>query len=125
VVGIASEEDDDGNVSTGLVKKEERPAVARVMDRSKDAPPRPSGNATSTWRGVEITDMKIAAQSKEGAAKKWTLYSVTFDGSNEAMTFDLGLYEKAQELCLKKVNAGVAPGKKDPSKWELVTLELA
>jgi hypothetical protein len=129
VVGIASEEDDDGNVSTGLTKKEapkaqERPAIAKVIDKAESTP-RPAAAVSSTWKSVEITDMKIAAQSKEGAARKWTLYSVTFDGSNEAMTFDLGLYEKAKELCLKKVNAGVAPGKKDPSKWELVTLESA
>jgi len=122
VLGIASEDDDDGNVSTGLHKKEEaRPAVAKIMDK-KDEAPRPAQAATGTWRGVEITGVKVAAQSKEGAAKKWTLYSVEFDGKNEALTFDEKLYTLAQELALGKVDAGVAPGKKDPSKFELVSL---
>lgn len=122
VLGIASEDDDDGNVSTGLHKKEEaRPAVAKIMDK-KDEAPRPAQAATGTWRGVEITNVKVAAQSKEGAAKKWTLYSVEFDGKNEALTFDEKLFTLAQELAIGKVDAGVAPGKKDPSKFELVSL---
>jgi ERF superfamily len=138
VLGIASEDDDDGNISTGLDKKspvfdqkkaryrtdedyEERPAVAKIMDK-KDEAPRPAQAATGTWRGVEISNVKVAAQSKEGAAKKWTLYSVEFDGKNEALTFDEKLYTLAQELALGKVDAGVAPGKKDPSKFELVSL---
>jgi hypothetical protein len=125
VLGIASEDDDDGNLSTGLSKKEEsRHAVAKIMDK-KDEAPRPTQSATGTWRGVEITNVKVAAQSKEGAAKKWTLYSVEFDGKNEALTFDEKLFNSANELALGMVNAGVAPGKKDPSKWELVTLEKA
>jgi hypothetical protein len=125
VLGIASEDDDDGNISTGLAKKEEaRPAVAKILDK-KDETPRSAPAATGTWRGVEITNVKVAAQSKEGAAKKWTLYSVEFDGKNEALTFDEKLFNLANELALGKVNAGVAPGKKDPSKWELVTLEKA
>jgi ERF superfamily len=122
VLGIASEDDDDGNVSTGLHKKEEaRPAVAKIMDK-KDEAPRPAQAATGTWRGVEITNVKVAAQSKEGAAKKWTLYSIEFDGKNEALTFDEKLFTMAQELAIGKVDAGVAPGKKDPSKFELVSL---
>jgi hypothetical protein len=125
VVGIAAEEDQDGNDAEGKRPVESpRPSVAKVMDKKSDLP-RQAVTPTATWRGVEITDLKIAAQSKEGSPKKWTLYSVTFDGSNEAMTFDLGLYEKAQELALKKVNAAVGPNKKDPSKWELVNLEAA
>jgi hypothetical protein len=123
VLGIASEDDDDGNISTGLAKKEEsRPAIAKALDK-KDETPRTAPAATGTWRGVEITNVKVAAQSKEGAAKKWTLYSVEFDGKNEALTFDEKLFNLANELALGKVNAGVAPGKKDPSKWELVSLE--
>ena len=122
VLGIASEDDDDGNVSTGLHKKEDaRPAVAKMLDKKNEAP-RPVGNPTSTWRNVEITNVKVAAQSKEGAAKKWTLFSVEFDGKAEALTFDEKLYNAAKELSLEKVDAGVSPGKKDPSKWELVTL---
>ncbi len=139
VLGIASEDDDDGNVSTGLVKQAakkesiqrnieesqpERPAIAKIMDQKNEVP-RPAGNVTSTWRGVEITDLKIATQSKEGSAKKWTLYSVTFDGKHEAMTFDEKIYKLAQELIVERVDAGVAPGKKDPSKFELVTLAKA
>lgn len=129
VLGIASEDDDDGNVSTGFVKKQEtkvvakddRPSVAKVADK-KDEAPRPAPSATSTWRNVEITDVKIAAESKAGAAKKWVLYSVQFDGKQEALSFDKGLFDKAQELALVRVDAGVAPNKKDPSKWELVSL---
>lgn len=130
VLGIASEDDDDGNAGTGLAKKEntkavasdeDRPSVARAADRKNEAP-RPSPAATSAWKNVEITDLKIAAKSKEGAAKVWTLYSVQFDGKAEALTFDEKLYTLAQELSLSKVDAGVAPNKKDPSKWELVSL---
>jgi len=136
VLGIASEDDDDGNVSTGLVKQAakkesiqrnieesqpERPSVAKVADRKNESP-RPAPAATSAWRNVEITNVKVAAQSKEGAAKKWTLYSVEFDGKAEALTFDEKLFTAAQSMSLVKVDAGVAPNKKDPSKWELVSL---
>lgn len=136
VLGIASEDDDDGNVSTGLVKqvaakeapkrtieepKDDRPSVAKVADRKNESP-RPAPAATSTWRNVEITNVKVAAQSKEGAAKRWTLYSVEFDGKAEALTFDEKLFTAAQNMSLAKVDAGVAPNKKDPSKWELVSL---
>jgi ERF superfamily len=127
VLGIASEDDDDGNVSTGLHKKEEaRPSVAKVMDR-KDEAPRKAGNPTATWRGVLPTNARIAAESKPGSSKKWTLYSVEFaDNGNtiEAMTFDEKLYDAAVAYGTDGVivDAGVAPGKKDPSKWELVSL---
>jgi hypothetical protein len=128
VLGLATEEDDDGNVSSGLSKKtaeEARPAVARAMDKNPVV--RPAGNVTATWRGILPTQAKVAAQSKDGAAKKWTLYSVEFNDNGktiEAMTFD----EKLFTLALKYgydgviVDAGVAPGKKDPSKWEVVTI---
>jgi hypothetical protein len=124
VLGLATEEDDDGNVGTGLSKKEEpRPAIAKVMDKKQEAP-RPAPAATSTWRNVEITDVKIAAQSKEGSAKKWVLYSVEFDGKAEALTFDEKLFNKAKEISIERVDAGVAPNKKDPSKFELVSLSV-
>ena len=123
VLGIASEDDDDGNVSSGLHKKEEaRPAVAKIIDRKGEVP-RPAGNVSTVWRGLDLKDAKIAMKSKEGSPKKWTLYAVTFDGGQEAMTFDEKLYKKAQELAWEKVDAGVAPSKRDPSKWELVTLD--
>jgi len=127
VLGIAAEDDDDGNVSTGLTKKEEpRPAIAKVMDK-KDSAPRPVGSVTTTWRAILPTNAKVAAQSKEGSAKKWTLYSIEFSDSGktiEAMTFDEKLFSAATAFGLEGtiVDAGVSPGKKDPSKWELVTL---
>lgn len=122
VLGIASEDDDDGNISTGLNKKQEaRPYIAKVADKT-DKVPRPAPNATTTWRDMEITDLKIASESKPDSAKKWVLYAVTFNGTTEAMTFDANLYKKAQELAIEKVDVGVAPNKKDPSKWELVTI---
>jgi len=136
VLGLATEDDDDGNAGSGLGKQEakritiqnniqssepDRPAIAKVMDKKQEAP-RPAQAASSTWRNVEITDVRVAAKSKDGAAKKWVLYSVQFDGKAEALTFDEKLFTLAQELSLGKVDAGVAPGKKDPSKWELVSL---
>jgi ERF superfamily len=126
VLGIASEDDDDGNISTGLAKKEEpRPAIAKVMDKSPSV--RPAGNATATWRGVLPAQAKIAAQSNEGSPKKWTLYSVEFNDNGkkiEAMTFDEKLFLAASDFGANGtvVDAAVAPGKKDPSKWELVSL---
>jgi len=133
VLGIASEDDDDGNISTGLSKSEKiqanidssRPAVAKAMDKNPSV--RPAGNAVATWRGVLPTQAKIAAQSKEGSAKKWTLYSVEFNDNGktiEAMTFDEKLFMAATDFGVNGtlVNAGVAPGKKDPSKWELVSI---
>jgi len=145
VLGIASEDDDDGNISTGLdkgpyiaklpkgasitngdISEGTRPAVAKVMDR-KDEAPRKAGNPTATWRGVLPTNARVAAESKPGSSKKWTLYSVEFaDNGNtiEAMTFDEKLYDAAVAYGTDGVvvDAGVAPGKKDPSKWELVSL---
>jgi hypothetical protein len=134
VLGLATEEDDDGNVGTGLSKAEKiqanidssRPAVAKIMDK-KDEAPRKAGNSTATWRGILPTNVRVAAESKPGSAKKWTLYSVEFsDNGNavEAMTFDEKLYALAKEYGTNGtiVDAGVAPGKKDPSKWELVSL---
>jgi hypothetical protein len=126
VCGIASEDDLDGNEHLPVKKEEARPAIAKVMDK-KDAAPRPVGSVTTTWRGVLPTNAKVAAQSKEGSAKKWTLYSVEFNDNGktiEAMTFDEKLFSAATDFGSEGtiVNAGVSPGKKDPSKWELVTL---
>jgi hypothetical protein len=129
VLGIASEDDDDGNVSSGLQKKEEaRPAVAKVMDRSPSV--RPAGAVTGVWRGVLPTNTKVAAKSKEGSPKVWTLYAVEFNDSGkviEAMTFDEKLFDAATEFGKEGtiVDVGVAPSKKDPSKFELVTIEEA
>ena len=133
VLGLATEEDDDGNVGTGLSKDERikaniessRPAVAKAMDKNPSV--RPAGNAVATWRGVLPTQAKIAAQSKEGSAKKWVLYSVEFNDNGktiEAMTFDEKLFTAALDFGSEGtlVDAGVAPGKRDPSKWELVSL---
>jgi hypothetical protein len=128
VLGLATEEDDDGNVSSGLSKKtaeEARPAVARAMDKNPVV--RQAGNVTATWRGILPTQAKVAAQSKYGAAKKWTLYSVEFNDNGkviEAMTFDEKLFTLALQYGSDGVivDAGVAPGKKDPSKWEVVTI---
>jgi len=133
VLGLATEEDDDGNVGTGLSKAEKiqsnidssRPAIAKAMDKNPAV--RPAGNAVATWRGVLPTQAKIAAQSKEGSAKKWVLYSVEFNDNGktiEAMTFDEKLFNSALGFGENGtiVDAGVAPGKKDPSKWELVSL---
>lgn len=128
VLGLATEEDDDGNVSSGLSKKtaeEARPAVARAMDKNPVV--RPAGNVTATWRGILPTQAKVAAQSKDGAVKKWTLYSVEFNDNGkviEAMTFDEKLFTLALQYGSDGVvvDAGVAPGKKDPSKWEVVTI---
>jgi hypothetical protein len=126
VLGIASEDDDDGNVSSGLTKKEEaRPAVAKVMDRSPSV--RPAGSVTGVWRGVLPTNTKVAAKSKEGSPKVWTLYAVEFNDNGkviEAMTFDEKLFDAATEFGKEGtiVDVGVAPSKKDPSKFELVTI---
>jgi hypothetical protein len=126
VLGIASEDDDDGNVSSGLHKKEEaRPAVAKVMDKNPSV--RPAGAVTGVWRGVLPTNTKVAAKSKEGSPKVWTLYAVEFNDSGkviEAMTFDEKLFDAATEFGKDGtiVDVGVAPSKKDPSKFELVTI---
>lgn len=126
VLGIASEDDDDGNVSSGLHKKEEaRPAVAKVMDKNPSV--RPAGAVTGVWREVLPTNTKVAAKSKDGSPKVWTLYAVEFNDSGkviEAMTFDEKLFNAATEFGKEGtiVDVGVAPSKKDPSKFELVTI---
>lgn len=126
VLGIASEDDDDGNVSSGLHKKEEaRPAVAKVMDKNPSV--RPAGAVTGMWRGVLPTNTKVASKSKEGSPKVWTLYAVEFNDNGkviEAMTFDEKLFDAATEFGKEGVivDVGVAPSKKDPSKFELVTI---
>jgi hypothetical protein len=126
VCGLATEEDDDGNVSSGLAKKEEpRPALAKIMDRNPSV--RPAGNVTNTWSGVLPTNTKIAAKSPEGSSKKWVLYAIEFNDKGkvlETMTFDEKLYNLATELGKNGtiVDAGVCPSKKDPSKWEIVTI---
>ena len=148
VCGIASEDDLDGNehlpvkkeearpaiaklpkgasITYGDISEGTRPAIAKVMDK-KDSAPRPAGAVTTTWRGILPTNAKVAAQSKEGSARKWTLYSVEFSDNGktiEAMTFDEKLFNAATAFGTDGtiVDAGVSPGKKDPSKWELVTL---
>jgi len=127
VLGLATEDDDDGNVSSGLAKKEEaRPAVAKVMDRNPSV--RPAGNVTATWMGVLPTNTKIAAQSKEGSPKKWVLYAIEFNDNGkvmETMTFDEKLFTMATEYGKDGtlVDAGVCPSKRDPSKWEIVTID--
>ena len=128
VCGLATEEDDDGNISSGLSKKtaeEARPSVAKVMD--KNAAVRPAGAITATWRGVLPSVAKIAAQSKEGSAKIWTLYCVEFNDNGkliESFTFDEKLFTLATQYGSDGIltDAGVCPNKKDPSKWELVSL---
>jgi hypothetical protein len=133
VLGLATEEDDDGNVGTGLSKDERikaniessRPAVAKAMDKNPSV--RPAATITATWRNVLPTSAKVAAQSKDGSARKWTLYCVEFNDAGkiiEAFTFDKGLNDSAENFGKEGVlvNAGVCPNKKDPSKWELVSI---
>jgi len=128
VLGLATEDDDDGNVSSGLSKKtaeEARPAVAKAMDKNPSV--RPAGTITATWRGVLPSQAKVAAQSKEGSARTWTLYCVEFNDNGkliEAFTFDEKLFTLATQYGSDGVvvDAGVCPNKKDPSKWELVSL---
>jgi hypothetical protein len=126
VLGVASEDDDDGNVSSGLHKKEEaRPAIAKVMDKNPLV--RPAASVTGMWRGVLPTNTKVAAKSKDGSTKTWTLYCVEFNDNGkviEATTFDEKLYDAATEFGKEGVivDVGVAPSKKDPSKFELVTI---
>jgi len=112
VLGIASEDDDDGNISTGFAKKEEaKPAKSPVREVSKE-----EAKATATWKNVEITNIK------EIQGKKSVFFCVEFDGKAEALTFDKKLYATATDLALVKVDAGVAPGKNDPCKWQLISL---
>jgi hypothetical protein len=127
VLGIASEDDDDGNVSTGLHTKQiERSGLEKVIDKN---PPkaRATSSASQFWRGVLPTNTKVAAKSKEGSAKVWTLYSVEFNDNGktmETLTFDERIFNAATEFGTNGtiVDVGVAPGKKDPSRWELVSI---
>jgi len=128
VLGLATEDDDDGNASSGLSKKtaeEARPSVAKAMDKSPTV--RPVASVTSTWRGVLPSVAKVAAQSKEGSARVWTLYSVEFNDNGktiEAFTFDEKLFTQATQYGTDGIltDAGVCPSRRDPSKWELVSL---
>jgi len=126
VLGLATEDDDDGNASTGLTKKEDaRPALAKVLDKATDI--KPSGGAVKLLEGVLPTQAKVAAKSKEGSAKVWTLYSIEFNNNGkvvETLTFDEKFFNLATELGKDGtlVDAGIAAGKKDPTKWELVSL---
>jgi len=126
VVGLATEDDLDGNEHLSA-KPDARPAVAKAMDKNPTV--RPAGEVIATWKNVEVTGVKIAASSKPESSKKWTLYSVTFNDNGkvlEAMTFDEKLYTSAATLGDEgKVIVGVAAGKKDPSKWELVSIQSA
>jgi hypothetical protein len=115
VLGIASEDDDDGNVSTGLVKKQETKAVAKESP-AKESRIKEPNVATHNWRNVEITNIR------EIAFDKGVFYAIEFDGKAEALTFDKKLAETAKEIALEKVDAGVSPSKKDPSKWKLISI---
>jgi hypothetical protein len=125
VCGLATEDDLDGNEHLPVKKEEARPAVAKVMDKNPSV--RPAGAVTGVWREVLPTNTKIAAKSKEGSPKVWTLYAVEFSDKGkmiEAMTFDEKLFDAATEFGKEGVivDVGVAPSKKDPSKFELVTI---
>jgi hypothetical protein len=125
VCGLATEDDLDGNEHLPVKREEARPAVAKVMDKNPSV--RPAGAVTGVWRGVLPTNTKVAAKSKEGSPKVWTLYAVEFNDSGkiiEAMTFDEKLFNAATEFGKEGVivDVGVAPSKKDPSKFELVTI---
>lgn len=121
---IPTEEQKDPDHETHEVAP--RNSVAKVMDRASE-PPRKAANPTATWRGVLPTNVKIAAESKPDSARKWVLYGVEFSDNGttvEAFTFDEKIYSSAKKYGMDGtvVNAGVAPNKKDPSKWELVTI---
>lgn len=125
VCGLATEDDLDGNEHLPVKKEEARPAVAKVMDKNPSV--RPAGAVTGVWREVLPTNTKVAAKSKDGSPKVWTLYAVEFNDSGkviEAMTFDEKLFNAATEFGKEGtiVDVGVAPSKKDPSKFELVTI---
>jgi hypothetical protein len=111
VLGIASEDDLDGNEHLPQKKQEPAPAKSPVREVSKE-----DAKATATWKNVEITNIK------EIQGKKSVFFCVEFDGKAEALTFDKKLFTSANELALVKVDAGVAPGKNDPSKWQLISL---
>jgi hypothetical protein len=126
VVGLATEDDLDGNEHLGNKPTEApRPAIAKVLDKATSI--KPSGSASQLLEGVLPTQVKVAAKSKEGSAKVWTLYSIEFNHNGkmvETMTFDEKFFTLATELgkAGTLVNAGIAAGKKDPTKWELVSI---
>jgi len=114
VCGLATEEDLDGNEHLPQKKQEAKPVA-------KEAPVKESrikepNVATHNWRNVEITNIR------EIAFDKGVFYAIEFDGKAEALTFDKKLAETAKEIALEKVDAGVSPSKKDPSKWKLISL---
>jgi len=111
VCGLATEEDLDGNEHLPQKKQEPAPAKSPVREVSKE-----EAKATATWKNVEITNIR------EIQGKKSTFFCIEFDGKAEALTFDKKLYATATDLALVKVDAGVAPGKNDPSKWQLISL---
>jgi len=125
VCGLATEDDLDGNEHLPVKKEETRPSVARAMDKSPTA--RATAVVTATWRGVLPSQAKVAAQSKEGSARVWTLYCIEFNDNGkliEAFTFDEKLFKQATQYGTDGIltDAGVCPNKKDPSKWELVSI---
>jgi hypothetical protein len=129
VCGLATEDDLDGNEHLDNKPKEApRSAIAKAIDKSPTI--KASGAASSTLTNVLPTKATVAARSKEGASKVWTLYSVEFNNNGklvEALTFDEKLFTLATELGKSGtlVNAGISPGKKDPTKWELISLEAS
>lgn len=106
---IPTEEQKDPDSETHEVAP--RVAKSPVREVSKE-----EAKATATWKNVEITNIR------EIQGKKSTFFCVEFDGKAEALTFDKKLYATATDLALVKVDAGVAPGKNDPSKWQLISL---
>ena len=126
VVGLATEDDLDGNEHLGnnqIVAP--RPAIAKVLDNATSI--KPSGGAITLLEGVLPTQAKVAAKNKEGSAKVWTLYSIELNNNGkvvETLTFDEKFFNLATELGKSGtlVNAGISAGKKDPTKWELVSL---
>jgi hypothetical protein len=129
VCGLATEDDLDGNEHLGVKTTEApRSAIAKAIDKTESI--KPTGSASQVLEGVLPTQAKIAAKSKEGSAKVWTLYSIEFNHNGkivETMTFDEKFFTLATDLgkAGTLVNAGIAAGKKDPTKWELVSLEEA
>ena len=127
VLGVASEDDLDGNEHLANRPVEAaRPAIAKIMDNSPSI--KPSNGSTKVLSQVLPTQAKVAAKSKEGSAKIWTLYSIEFNDNGkivETMTFDEKLFSKATELgkAGTLVNVSIAAGKKDPTKWELISIE--
>jgi len=129
VCGLATEDDLDGNEHLGAKTTEApRSAIAKVLDKASSI--KPTGSASQILEGVLPTQAKVAAKSKEGSSKVWTLYSIEFNHNGkiiETLTFDEKFFNLATELGKSGtlVNAGISAGKKDPTKWELVSLEQA